>query len=109
MNKPPASSGGRSYNRPLQVVGFMATRKGDEDRGPAISMRSDDARTRLVNEGELVWVIGPRGRSLAPLVFDETLPRGSVVVRDIPSLLAADIIRVLKVDLDSPPLPTSLA
>ncbi len=107
MNKPSGSSGGRSYNRPLQVVGFIASRRGDEERGPLVRMRSDDARTRLVNEGELVWVVGPRGKALAPLVFDETLPRGGVVVRDLPSLLAADIVRVLKVDLDRPPLPPS--
>jgi len=54
-------------------------------------------------------VIGPRGKSLAPLVIDETVPRGGVVARDIPSLLLTDIVRILKVDLDRTPRPASLA
>ena len=31
------------FNPPLQVVGFVGTRRGDAERGPAIRLRSDDA------------------------------------------------------------------
>ena len=41
---------------PLQVVGFIATRAGDAERGPLVRMRPDDALIRLVTEGSwCVW------------------------------------------------------
>ena len=64
---------------PLQIVGFIATKRGETDRGPLIRVRSDDARLRLIDDGELVWVYGPRRHELAPVVYDDTLPRGGVV------------------------------
>ena len=33
--------------RPLRVVGFIATRSSDPERGPLVTMHPDDARTRL--------------------------------------------------------------
>jgi D-threo-aldose 1-dehydrogenase len=39
---------------PLQVVGFIATRKGDAERGPLVRIRRDDAIRRLIDDGELV-------------------------------------------------------
>ena len=56
-----------ALNKPLQVVGYIATRKGDPERGPLVRMRSDEAAERLLNDGELVWVYGPRRQELAPL------------------------------------------
>ena len=51
-------------NRPLRVSELIATRSGDKDRGPAVFMYPDDAKQRLLNEGELAWVYGPRRHEL---------------------------------------------
>ena len=93
-------SGG--YYPPLQVVGFIATRRGDAERGPLVRMNADEARLRLLEDGELVWVKGPRRQELAQLEIDDALPRGGAVVRDIAGLAVTEIIRVVKPELDSP-------
>ena len=49
---------------PLQIVGFIATRKGDPERGPQVRIRTDDARMRLIGDGELVWVSRTRARGV---------------------------------------------
>jgi hypothetical protein len=87
---------------PLQVVGFIATRRGDPERGPLVRMRPDDALVRLLTDGELVRVLGPRRSEFAELVLDESLPRGGIVVRDLAGVAVTEIVRVLKVDLDAP-------
>jgi hypothetical protein len=87
---------------PLQVVGFIATRRGDPERGPLVRMRPDDALVRLLTDGELVRVLGPRRSEFAELVLDESLPRGGIVVRDLAGVTVTEIVRVLKVDLDAP-------
>jgi hypothetical protein len=87
---------------PLQVVGFIATRRGDPERGPLVRMRPDDALVRLLTDGELVRVVGPRRSEFADLVLDDTLPRGGIVVRDLAGVAITEIVRVLKVDLDAP-------
>ncbi len=87
---------------PLQVVGYIATRRGDPERGPLIKMRPDDALIRLLTDGELVRVLGPRRSEYAELVLDESLPRGGVVVRDLAGVTVTEIVRVLKADFDSP-------
>lgn len=89
-----------ALNKPLQVVGYIATRKGDPERGPLVRMRSDEAAERLLNDGELVWVYGPRRQELAPLVLDDTLPRGGVVVRDLVGVTVTEIVRVRKPEFD---------
>ena len=90
------------YTPPLQVVGFVATRKGDEDRGPVIFMNSDEARLRLMQDGELVWVYGPRRHELVELRVDDELRRGEVVLRDVLGASPTEIVRVIKVDTDTP-------
>jgi len=90
------------YNPPLSVVGFVATRATDTDRGPRISMRGQDARMRLLQEGELVWLYGPRRHELVTVHIDESLPRGSVILRDVAGTAPADVVRVVKVDPDIP-------
>lgn len=87
-------------NPPLQVVRYVATRSGDEDRGPLLWMRDDDAKRRLLLDGELVWVYGPRRQELATLVIDDDLPRGGVAVRDIAGIAVSEIVHVVKPDLD---------
>lgn len=92
---------GERFNPPLQVVRFIGTKRGDAERGPLISMNANEARTRLLEDGELVWVMGPRRQELATLAIDDKLRRGEVVVRDVPGLAVTEIVRVTKPDLDS--------
>jgi hypothetical protein len=94
-------SGGR--DAPLQVVRYVATRVSDPDRGPLIRMNAGEAAQRLLVDGELVYVIGPKRRELATLVVDDTVRRGEVFARDIAGILLTDIVRVVKPDLDRGP------
>ncbi|HEY3285788.1 MAG TPA: hypothetical protein VGJ96_01560 [Gemmatimonadaceae bacterium] len=92
------------YNPPLQVVGFIATRRGDAERGPAVLVRPDDATLRGVENAEIVWIYGPRRHDLAAVIIDDTLPRGGVIVRDVAGLAPTEIIRLVRVDTDRPVL-----
>jgi hypothetical protein len=83
---------------PVQVVGFIATRAGDPERGPMVRMRPDDALVRLVAPGELVRVVSERRSELAVLEVDESLPRGGVILRDVAGASPSEIVRILKVD-----------
>jgi anaerobic selenocysteine-containing dehydrogenase len=87
-----------AYNPPLQVVGYIATRASDAERGPLLRLRTDDAQLRAIASGELVWVYGPTRHELAPAVFDDTLPRGGVVVRDLAGIVLTDVVHLVKVD-----------
>ena len=80
------------HNPPLRVAQLIATRSGDPERGPQIRLRSDDARMRLVSDGELVWVHGPRRQELATARVDDTLPRGDVVLRDVAGASPSEIL-----------------
>lgn len=91
---------------PLQVVGFIATRRSDPERGPLVRIRPDDAARRLIEDGELVWVYGPRRHELAPAVYDDSLPKGGVVVRDLAGLAVTEIVRLVKMDIDHRPVLT---
>ncbi|HEX7120909.1 MAG TPA: hypothetical protein VF178_00975 [Gemmatimonadaceae bacterium] len=88
------------YNPPLQVVAFIGTRKGDPDRGPQVRLRSEEAALRLLSDGELVWVQGPRRQELATVVIDDDVPKGGVVVRDVAGLSVSEIVRLSKPDFD---------
>jgi anaerobic selenocysteine-containing dehydrogenase len=92
---------------PLQVVGYIATRRDDTERGPLIRIRPDDARKRLIDHGELVWVYGPRRHELAPVVYDESLPKGGIVVRDLAGVAITEIVRLVKMDVDHRPVLTT--
>ena len=89
------------YSPPLQVIAFVATRVGDSERGPMVRLRGDEAAKRLLTDGEVAWVYGPRRHELATVVIDDEVPRGNVVVRDIAGVAPSEIVRVVKVDLDS--------
>lgn len=95
--------------RPLRVERFVATRVSDPDRGPEVRMRGEDAIQRLVQDGELVWVEGPRRQQLAKLVVDESVPRGGVFIRDIASVAASEVVYIIKPDFDEPSPPRALA
>lgn len=97
-------------NRGLRVRDFIATRKGDPERGPMVVMNDRDARMRLLTEGELAWVYGPRRGELATLRIDDGVRDGDVVVRDILGIAPSEIVRVVKPDLDNRGRrPTALA
>jgi anaerobic selenocysteine-containing dehydrogenase len=88
-------------NKELRVANFIATRKGDAERGPAIYMNVIDAKNRLLNEGELAWVYGPRRHELAAVVLDERVRAGDVWLRDILGASPSETVRVVKPDLDT--------
>jgi len=87
----------------LMVAEYIATRRGDPDRGPMVRLNSAEARLRLIQDGELVWVRGPRRKELAVLVIDETVPVRNVALRDIAGVTIAEHVVVMKPDLDTPP------
>lgn len=93
------------YNPPLQVVGFVGSRRGDAERGPALSLNREEASLRMLADGELVFIIGPRRKELAPVIVDDEVPRGGVVVRDIAGLMVSDVIKLVKPDMDRGPAP----
>jgi anaerobic selenocysteine-containing dehydrogenase len=88
-------------NRPLRVERFIGTRKSDPERGPQVRLHPDDASERLLVDGELAWVHGPRRQELATVAIDATLKRGDVVLRDILGASPSELVRVIKPDLDS--------
>src|SRR2546423_9195575 len=88
-------------NRALRVASFIATRKGDPDRGPLVIMNEREARARLLAEGELAWVYGPRRGELAAVRIDADTRDGDVVLRDILGVAPSEMVRVVKPDLDN--------
>ena len=98
-----------AYSPPLQVIGFIGTRPGDAERGPVVMINADEARLRKIDDGELVWVYGPRRHDLTAVKVDDSVPRGGVVARDVAGLAVSEIVRLMKVDTDRPMLPPSLA
>lgn len=90
-----------SRNRPLRVSELIATRSGDIERGPAIYMNPEDARSRLLNDGELAWVYGPRRHELATVILDEEVRVGDAVLRDLVGSSPSELVRVVKPDLDT--------
>lgn len=90
------------FANPLQVVGFIGTRKGDAVRGPMVRLRPEDALIRLLMPGELVRVVSERRSELAELEVDESVPRGGAILRDVAGAAVSEIIRVVRIDPDAP-------
>ena len=88
-------------NRPLRVAALVATRNGDVERGPLVTLSTADARSRLLTEGELAWVYGPKRHELATVHIDPAAREGDVVLRDITGARPSEIVRVVKPDLDT--------
>lgn len=88
-------------NRGLRVADFIATKKSDDDRGPLVVLNEKEARARLLVEGELAWVYGPRRGELATVRIDPGVLDGDVIVRDIVGVAPSEIVRVVKPDLDT--------
>ena len=93
------------HNAPLRVARLIATRAGDAERGTEVRMRADDARMRLIEDGELVWVQGPRRQELATVRIDDSLPRGDVVLRDVAGASPSEIITLVKAAYGTPRNP----
>lgn len=91
----------RAVDRPLRVAELIATKVGDEERGPAVFMHPTDARTRLLTDGELAWVYGPRRHELATVYIHDEIRLGDVVLRDIVGSSPSETVRVIKPDLDN--------
>ena len=89
-------------DRPLRVAKLIATRRGDADRGPLVVLSPADAHDRILTDGELAWVYGPRRHELATVRVDPELRKGDVVLRDILGASPSEIVRVIKPDLDTP-------
>ncbi len=90
-----------SFQPELRVIQYVATRKDDQERGPQVRICDRDARFRVLASGELAWVRGSRGQQLAEVVIDDAFPEHTCGLRDIPGVLAAETVRVVKPDLDS--------
>ncbi len=88
-------------NRILRVASFVGTRASDPERGPQVRLNSDEARTRLLVDGELAWVQGPRRQELATVVVDDAVARGDCGLRDVAGASVSELVRVTKPDLDS--------
>lgn len=88
-------------NKPLRVSGLIATRSGDAERGPAVFMNPGDASARLLNDGELAWVYGPRRHELATVILRDDQKLGDVVLRDVLGASPSETVRVIKPDLDT--------
>src|ERR1044072_8670930 len=99
----------RGFNRPLRVAKLIATRSGDAERGPQVTMNPADAATRLLNEGELAWVYGPRRQELAEVKLDPGVKLGDVTLRDLVGSSPSETVRVIKPDLDRPKKPATFA
>lgn len=74
-----------------------------------VALNPADAAERLLNEGELAWVYGPRRQELAEVRLDSSLALGDVALRDVVGVAPSEIVRVIKPDLDRKPKPSSLA
>jgi anaerobic selenocysteine-containing dehydrogenase len=66
-----------------------------------VFMHPDDARERLLMDGELAWVYGPRRHELAVVRVDDEMRLGDVMLRDVVGASPSEIVRVIKPDLDS--------
>ena len=89
-----------TIHRPLRVARLIGTRRGDPERGPAVWVHPDDARDRLLLDGELAWVYGPRRHELAEVHVDPEMKKGDVYLRDILGASPSEIVRLIKPDLD---------
>jgi anaerobic selenocysteine-containing dehydrogenase len=89
-----------SRERLLRVETLFSSRAGDADRGPAVWLNPDDAASRLIVDGEVVWVHGPRRHELAVAHVDTEQRRGDVRLRDVLGASPSELVRIVKPDLD---------
>jgi hypothetical protein len=92
---------GGSPRKLLRVARLIATKRGDEDRGPAVWLNAEEARVRLLADGELAWVYGPRRHELATVHIDDSVSRGDVHLRDVIGASPSELVQLVKPDLDT--------
>src|SRR5260221_8463263 len=92
-----------SCDRMLRVASFVGTRGAASERGPQVRLNPDDARARLLVDGELAWVQGPRRQELATVVIDLTMKRGDIGLRDVAGGPPPGPVRRGDAHLGSPP------
>ena len=85
----------------LMITQYISTRPGDPERGPLVRLHPSEAKKRVMQPGELVWVYGPRRHELAILEVDESVREGTVIARDILGVAPSEIVRVVKHDFDA--------
>ncbi|HEY5440205.1 MAG TPA: hypothetical protein VIJ90_02860 [Gemmatimonadaceae bacterium] len=88
-------------SRVLRVASFVGTRASDPERGPQVRLNLEEARARLLVDGELAWVQGPRRQELATVVVDDSIRRGDCGLRDVAGVTMSEVVHVTKPDLDS--------
>ena len=93
---------GSRFQPQLKVSEYISTHKGDAERGPLVRLNAAEAKIRLVEDGELVWVAGPRRNELAVLVIDESVTPGHVALRDVAGVAVSESVTVSKPDTDTP-------
>ena len=93
---------GERFQPQLKVTEYVATHKGDAERGPLVRINGKEARFRLLEDGELVWVAGPRRNELAVLQIDDSVGQGHVALRDVAGVAVSESVTVTKPDLDTP-------
>ena len=93
---------GSRFQPQLKVAEYVSTHKGDAERGPLVRLNAAEAKIRLVQEGELVWVAGPRRNELAVLLIDESIAPGHVALRDVAGVAVSESVTVSKPDTDTP-------
>lgn len=99
---PPSDIRISGFRPELRILDYVATKKGDPERGPMLWISPADATIRLLQQGELAWVDGPRRHELAVVQIDDSVPDGSVKLRDIAGVTVSERVVVTKPDLDSP-------
>ena len=99
----PTITFGSRFQPQLMVQEYISTKRGDAERGPMIRLSRTEARIRLLEDGELVWVQGPRRKEIAVLVLDDTIPDGRCIIRDVAGVVVTEQVTVTKPDLDTPP------
>jgi anaerobic selenocysteine-containing dehydrogenase len=85
----------------LMITQYVSTQRGDGERGPLVRLHPTEARKRVMQDGELVWVYGPRRHELAVLAVDESVTPGTVAARDVPGVAPSEIVRIVKHDFDA--------
>lgn len=93
---------GSRFQPQLKVSEYVSTHKGDADRGPLVRINGAEAKLRLLTDGELVWVAGPRRNELAVLRIDDTMSKGHVALRDVAGVAVSESVTVSKPDTDTP-------
>ena len=100
--EPILSKLGSRFDPVLKVIEYVSTKKGDAERGPMVRLNSREARFRLLENGELVRVAGPRRQEFAVLLIDDSIPKGNVALRDVAGVTVSESVRVSKPDTDTP-------